>query len=67
MADNYNAELLRMEYEKAFALKYTPLRTEPKFYEPVESPKVPWYLDKDSGGPNPEVLKPGIRYADEFL
>lgn len=66
MMDNYNAELLRMEYEKAFELKYTALRTEPKFYEPVETPKVPWYLDKDSGGPNPEVRKPGIRYADEF-
>jgi hypothetical protein len=26
------------------------------------APLVPWYLDKDSGGPNPAVKKAGIQY-----
>ncbi len=28
--------------------------------------KTPWYLDKDSGGPNPEVRKPGIAYSEDL-
>ena len=39
------------------------LRTEPKAYAP-QKPLTPWYLDKDSGGPNPIYRKPGIRYQD---
>ena len=29
---------------------------------------LPWYLDPESGGPNPptEDRKPGIRYQDNF-
>lgn len=39
----------------------------PKNRLPVDpmAPKTPWYLDPESGGPNPEVRKPGIAYAGD--
>lgn len=44
-------------------LRYKPRRTAPKTYTP-QAPLVPWYLDPESGGPNPEIRKEGIRYED---
>jgi IS1 family transposase len=44
-------------FEAAFAVKPSSQRT----YEPV-APKTPWYLDPESGGPNPAIKKPGIAY-----
>ncbi len=62
MVDAYAKRKQDEAFEAEFA-KLTPLRTEPKSYEPVK-PLVPWYLDKDSGGPNPIYRKPGVRYQD---
>lgn len=44
-------------FEAAFAVKPSSNRV----YEPV-APLTPWYLDPESGGPNPAVKKPGIKY-----
>ncbi len=44
-------------FEAAFAQKPSSNRT----HEPV-APLTPWYLDPESGGPNPVVRKPGIKY-----
>lgn len=55
-------------FEAAFASRLTRPRTTPKTYEP-QTPLTPWYLDPESGGPNPAVKKPGIEYqkgTDEF-
>jgi IS1 family transposase len=60
--DAYDVRKLEEAYESAFS-KLTPLRTEPRAYEP-QKPMTPWYLDKDSGGPNPIYRKPGIKYQD---
>lgn len=50
-------------FETAFASQFTPKR---RGYvrEPISKDQipVPWYLDRDSGGPNPEVKKPGVKY-----
>lgn len=62
MADAYEVRKLEEAYETAFS-KMTPLRTEPRAYEP-QKPLTPWYLDKNSGGPNPVYRKPGIKYQD---
>jgi IS1 family transposase len=46
-------------------LRYRP-RKNRETYEP-QTPLTPWYLDHESGGPNPPAgeRKPGIRYRDE--
>jgi len=62
MVDAYAQRKQDEAYEVEFA-KLTPLRTEPKSYESAK-PLTPWYLDKDSGGPNPIYRKPGVRYQD---
>ena len=51
------------EFEAAFVSKFASEPTSMKTYEPQE-PKTPWYLDPDSGGPNPpeDERKPGIDY-----
>lgn len=56
-------------FEKAFESKFGPAPLPRRTYEPTpkEQLKTPWYLDPDSGGPNPEVRKEGIAYADELL
>lgn len=51
------------EFEKAFA----GFKSEPKSqrtYTPTPKHMLltPWYLDKESGGPNPKVKTPGIKY-----
>jgi hypothetical protein len=49
MMDTYFLRKMEAEFEAAFAAKYTPLRTMPKTYA-QKQPKVPWYLDPNSGG-----------------
>lgn len=54
-------------FEAAFSnLKFTAPRKGP--IQPAEK-LLPWYLDPESGGPNPPAgeRKPGIRYEGEFL
>lgn len=34
-----------------------------RVWEPV-APKTPWYLDPESGGPNPSIKKAGVQYAE---
>ncbi|HEX2747734.1 MAG TPA: hypothetical protein VHM91_07035, partial [Verrucomicrobiales bacterium] len=64
MIDAYHAAKLDAQFEAAFAAKFTQPRTEPKTHEPVKL--TPWYLDADSGGPNPlpAYRRPGIKYQD---
>lgn len=53
-------------FEEAFAaIKWTAPRTSPKTYASCK-PLVPWYLDPESGGPNPPLdqRKPGVNYED---
>jgi IS1 family transposase len=68
MMDQYEVEKAEAAFEEAFALKYTAPRNTPNSYEPTPKDKLktPWYLDKDSGGPNPapEDRKEGIQYED---
>ncbi|MCW0220791.1 MAG: IS1 family transposase [Prosthecobacter sp.] len=60
MTDAYQQAQQTRAFEEAF-LKLTRASTTPKTHEPVE-PLTPWYLDPESGGPNPEHKKPGIAY-----
>ena len=55
-------EFLAERYPVNRPLRYRP-RTNRTTYPPQE-PRTPWYLDPESGGPNPpaEQRKPGIRY-----
>lgn len=63
------AEYLKKQEEKQFAQAFeaqafegfTSAPRSPRAYEPV-APLTPWYLDPESGGPNPAVKKPGIQY-----
>jgi IS1 family transposase len=51
MIDTYFTNKLNAEFEKAFAAKYTALRTNPKSYTPIrKQAELPWYLDPTSGG-----------------
>jgi len=51
MIDAYLEAKMEGQYEEAFAtLNFTAPRKFPKSYKPV-APKVPWYLDPNSGGP----------------
>ena len=55
-------------FHAAFEARITAPRIGPKTHEP-KAPLTPWYLDSESGGPNPAVKKPGIQYqegVDEF-
>jgi hypothetical protein len=61
MVAAYVKEKEEAMFHAAFEAKLTALRTEPKTYEP-QVPLTPWYLDPESGGPNPAVKKPGISY-----
>lgn len=68
MIDKYLREKEESEFEAAFAAMEssrfaTEPRKAPKTYAPV-APLTPWYLDPQSGGPNPAVKKPGIKYED---
>ena len=65
----HQAAKLEAEFEAAFS---TPKFTKPRTYkpqQPTNKPKMlPWYLDPESGGPNPphDERKPGIDYQDDF-
>ena len=64
MSDDYMKRMQDAEFESAFAMSmFTTQPTAARTYEP-QKPKVPWYLDPESGGPNPAVKKPGIQYDD---
>ena len=62
MTDTFVKTQEERAFENAFASRPTvsaALRT----YEPV-TPKTPWYLDPESGGPNPTVKKAGVQYDE---
>lgn len=64
MTDRYLKRVDEEAFERAFAEKFS---TEPKSlrtYKP-EMPKIPWYLDPESGGRNPDVRKPGVSYPGD--
>jgi IS1 family transposase len=61
MVDAFVAEQERVAFEEAFRLKFTSPRSTPKSYAP-EARRTPWYLDPESGGPDPVERKPGIAY-----
>ncbi len=52
------------KFEIAFASKFseTPRSMHTFTPTPKDQIPVPWYLDPESGGPNPVVKKPGVRY-----
>lgn len=67
MTDQYLEKKAREEFDKSFTGTF---RIEPRSlatYEP-QAPRAPWYLDPESGGPNPpaDERKPGIAYDDQF-
>lgn len=43
--------------------KFTTAPSSNRVWEPV-APKTPWYLDPESGGPNPSIKKAGVQYAE---
>lgn len=53
-------------FEAAFA-KFATRPTAVRTYEPTPKDKLPtpWYLDPQSGGPNPAIKKAGILYEDK--
>lgn len=58
---------LKAQDEAAFEAAFAGFSTQPRTqrtYEP-QKPPTPWYLDPESGGPNPTVKKPGIRYDED--
>ena len=65
MIDAYLARRDLDAFEAAFTAKYSKAREGPLTFEP-QKPKTPWYLDAESGGPNPAVRKAGVAYADEL-
>lgn len=58
--DQYRA----VKHPAARPKRYKARRTVPKSYAPTVEVLIPWYLDPESGGRNPEVKKAGIRYED---
>ncbi len=69
MMDAYLAERECQQFEAAFTrLKFQAPRRTPKTYAPVTTKErlTPWYLDPESGGPEPEVRKPGIAYRTDL-
>ena len=63
MTDEYLRAQEDKAFETAFASKFTEQPRALWTYAP-QVPKTPWYLDPESGGPNPIVKKPGIRYDE---
>lgn len=55
---------LKAQDDAVFAAAFDGFNTKPtsqRVWEP-QAPKTPWYLDPESGGPNPAVKKAGIQY-----
>ena len=66
MMDEYLAKRDAERFEMAFkVLKFDRARNTPKTFTPT-APRTPWYLDPESGGPEPEVRKPGIAYRTDL-
>lgn len=66
MMDAFLTERERLQFEQAFTrLKFSAPRTTPKSFPP-QTPRTPWYLDPESGGPDPVVRKPGIAYRTDL-
>ena len=66
MMDAYIAERARLLFEQAFTrLKFDRARSTPKTFAP-QRPLTPWYLDPESGGPDPVTRKPGIAYRTDL-
>lgn len=66
MKDAYLTERERLQFEQAFThLKFDRARSTPKTFAPV-APRTPWYLDPESGGPDPVTRKPGIAYRTDL-
>ncbi len=66
MMDESLAERERLQFEQAFTrLKFSAPRRTPKTFTP-QAPRTPWYLDPESGGPDPVVRKPGIAYRTDL-
>jgi IS1 family transposase len=61
MVDEYLRAQDDAKFEAAFVSKFSDAPTSRRTYEP-RKPKTPWYLDPESGGPNPLFKKPGIAY-----
>ena len=58
---------MKSQEEAAFEAAFSNYSTQPRTartFEPV-APLTPWYLEPESGDPNPTVKKAGIQYADE--
>lgn len=65
MMDEHHEAKENAKFEEAFSRLKQPRQTA-KAFEPA-TPLTPWYLDPESGGPNPEMKKEGVRYPeDEF-
>lgn len=60
ITDAHLAAKENLAFEAAFS-KFSVEPTARRVHEP-QTPLTPWYLDKDSGGPNPLFRMPGIRY-----
>lgn len=63
MTDDYLRKQDELRFEIAFESQFSEKPRASRTYAPV-TPKVPWYLDPESGGPNPIVKKPGIAYDE---
>lgn len=64
MIDAFHAEKADLRHSPAFLSRFTEKQRPRRVYQPV-TPKVPWYLDKDSGGKDcpVELRKPGVDYS----
>lgn len=63
MTDEFLRNRENAAFEAAFESKFAVRPLSSLTYEP-QKPKVPWYLDPESGGPNPLVKKPGVQYDE---
>jgi hypothetical protein len=68
MTDEYLHAQGNLLFENAFASQCSTTPTSRRTYTPTPKAELltPWYLDPESGGPNPDVKKPGIQYDDDI-
>lgn len=69
MMDAYLAQKEAERFEQAFTrLKFQAPRRTPKSYAPTPKDErlTPWYLDPESGGPDPVERKAGIAYRTDL-
>jgi IS1 family transposase len=66
MTERYVKAQEESQFEAAFAsAQFSVKPSSQRTWEP-QAPLTPWYLDPQSGGPNPAVKKPGIAYDSEI-